>query len=100
MFEIDKKSFGEFISMLRKEKSMTQKDLASRLLVSDKAVSKWETGNSMPDITLLVPLADSFVRHKQSGSKFFLCHGFFFTKHGNKLSKTFFINFKHNHHHL
>lgn len=46
MFEIDKKSFGEFISMLRKEKSMTQKDLASRLLVSDKAVSKWETGVS------------------------------------------------------
>ncbi len=58
MFEINKKSFGEFISMLRKEKSMTQKELASRLLVSDKAVSKWETGNSMPDITLLVPLAD------------------------------------------
>lgn len=58
MFEIDKKSFGEFISMLRKEKSMTQKELASRLLVSDKAVSKWETGNSMPDITLLVPLAE------------------------------------------
>lgn len=58
MFEIDKKSFGEFISMLRKEKSMTQKNLASRLLVSDKAVSKWETGNSMPDITLLVPLAE------------------------------------------
>ena len=40
MFEINKKSFGEFISMLRKEKSMTQKELASRLLVSDKAVSK------------------------------------------------------------
>lgn len=58
MFEINKKSFGEFISMLRKEKSMTQKELASRLLVSDKAVSKWETGNSMPDITLLVPLAE------------------------------------------
>lgn len=44
MFEIDKKSFGEFISILRKEKSMTQKDLACRLFVSDKAVSKWETG--------------------------------------------------------
>lgn len=58
MFEIDKKNFGEFISMLRKEKYMTQKELAARLLVSDKAVSKWETGNSMPDITLLVPLAE------------------------------------------
>lgn len=57
MFEINKKSFGEFISALRKEKSMTQKEVAARLLVSDKAVSKWETGNSMPDITLLVPLS-------------------------------------------
>lgn len=46
MFEIDKKSFGEFIAVLRKEKSMTQKDLAARLIVSDKAVSKWETGVS------------------------------------------------------
>ena len=35
MFEIDKESFGEFLSMLRKEKSMAQKELASRLLVSD-----------------------------------------------------------------
>lgn len=58
MFEIDKKNFGEFISVLRKEKSMTQKDLAARLLVSDKAVSKWETGSNMPDITLLVPLSE------------------------------------------
>ena len=57
MFEIDKNKFGEFISELRKEKSLTQKELAQRLFISDKAVSKWERGLSMPDIALLKPLA-------------------------------------------
>lgn len=58
MFEIDKKAFGIFVAELRKEKGLKQKELAAKLLISDKAVSKWETGLSMPDITLLVPLAD------------------------------------------
>lgn len=58
MFEINKQAFGKFISELRKDKGMTQKELAERLFISDKAVSKWETGMSLPDITLLVPLAD------------------------------------------
>lgn len=58
MYEIDKTKFGAFISELRKEKGMTQKELAVRLYISDKAVSKWETGHSIPDITLLVPLSD------------------------------------------
>ena len=46
MFEIDKKKFGAFLSQLRKEKGYTQKDLAQKLFLSDKAVSKWETGVS------------------------------------------------------
>ena len=46
MYEIDKEAFGTFLSQLRKEKGMTQKDLAERLFVSDKAVSKWERGVS------------------------------------------------------
>lgn len=50
MFEIDKKAFGSFIAELRKEKGMTQKELAEKLFVSDKAVSKWETGGSIPDV--------------------------------------------------
>jgi len=58
MYEIDKVKFGEFISELRKEKGITQKELANRLYISDKAVSKWETGHSVPDITLLTPLAE------------------------------------------
>ena len=60
MFELDRKKFGSFISELRKEKGYTQKDLAQRLLISDKAISKWETGVSFPDTALLLPLADLF----------------------------------------
>lgn len=58
MFEIDKAKFGAFIAELRKEKGITQKELAKQLAISDKAISKWETGNSIPDVTLLVPLAE------------------------------------------
>lgn len=58
MFEIDKQKFGTFVAELRKEKGYTQKDLAQRLFLSDKAVSKWETGISIPDTALLIPLAD------------------------------------------
>ncbi|MBP3611550.1 MAG: helix-turn-helix domain-containing protein [Lachnospiraceae bacterium] len=57
MFEIDKKEFGRFLSELRKEHGMTQRELAEKLFVSDKAVSKWETGGSIPDVALLMPLA-------------------------------------------
>ncbi len=49
---------GKFISELRKEKGLTQKELAEKLNVTDKAVSKWETGRSAPDIALLTPLAE------------------------------------------
>lgn len=58
MFEIDKEKFGALVSELRKEKGYTQKELAQQLYVSDKAVSKWETGNSIPDTSLLIPLAE------------------------------------------
>lgn len=58
MFEIDKQKFGAFVSELRKEKGFTQKEIAQRLFISDKAVSKWETAASIPDTALLIPLAD------------------------------------------
>lgn len=58
MYELDKEKFGAFVAQLRKEKGYTQKELAERLYISNKAVSKWETGASIPDTALLVPLAE------------------------------------------
>lgn len=58
MYEIDKEKFGQFIGQLRREKGMTQKELAEKLYVSDKAVSKWETAMHLPDISMLTPLAE------------------------------------------
>ena len=58
MYEIDNQKFGRFVAALRKEKGYTQKELAEKLFLSDKAISKWERGLSLPDIALLEPLAD------------------------------------------
>ena len=58
MLNIDKQKFGTFVAMLRKEKGITQKELAEQLFISDKAVSKWETAVSVPKIDLLIPLAN------------------------------------------
>lgn len=60
MYQINNEKFGQFLSEIRKEKSMTQKELADQLFVSDKTVSKWERGNSMPNVALLIPIADVF----------------------------------------
>lgn len=51
---------GAMIRELREKRQMTQSDLAGVLKVSDKAISKWETGRGYPDITLLEPIADVF----------------------------------------
>ena len=55
---IDREKFGAFLAQLRKEQGLTQKELAERLFVSDKAVSKWERSQSLPDVALLLPLAE------------------------------------------
>lgn len=54
---MDNKKIGKFIQSLRLELNMTQKDLAEKLYITDKAVSKWETGNSVPDISILEKLS-------------------------------------------
>lgn len=54
---MDNLQFGAFVAQLRKERGMTQKELADALHVTDKAVSKWETGKGFPDMKLLEPLA-------------------------------------------
>ena len=58
MHEINKERFAALLAERRKELNLTQKQLAEKLYVSDKAVSKWETGVSIPDTALLVPLAE------------------------------------------
>lgn len=56
---MDAKKFGTFIATLRKENNMTQVELAQKLQVTDKAVSKWERGLGFPDINTIEPLADA-----------------------------------------
>lgn len=55
---MDRYVTGAVIKKLRESKKMTQEDLAERIHVSGKAVSKWETGAGFPDISLLEPLAE------------------------------------------
>lgn len=57
---MEKNTTGCFLSTLRKARGMTQRELAELLNVSDKAVSRWERDESMPDILLLPILADIF----------------------------------------
>ncbi|MCM1329693.1 MAG: helix-turn-helix domain-containing protein [Ruminococcus sp.] len=50
---------GRFIAQLRKEKGLTQRQLAETLFISDKTVSKWETGKGMPEVSLMMPLCEA-----------------------------------------
>ena len=59
-FIMDNKKFGQFILKLRKEKGWTQLELAEKLNITDKAVSKWERGTGFPDIKMIEPLAEVF----------------------------------------
>ena len=49
---------GKFIAQLRKEKELTQIELANKLGITDRAISKWENGRGMPDLSLLAPLCE------------------------------------------
>ena len=57
---MDKYKFGEFIYQKRKELGLTQDELGYKLGVTNKAVSKWETGDNLPDIMMLKKLAQVF----------------------------------------
>ena len=52
---MDQIKVGKFIAALRKEQGLTQEALGQRLGVTNKTVSRWENGNYMPDIELLIP---------------------------------------------
>ena len=58
--EMDQIKVGTFMKELRKEKGMTQEQAAERLNVSNRTVSRWETGTNMPDISLLLEIADLY----------------------------------------
>ena len=57
---MDQIKIGKFIASMRKEQSMTQRQLADVLNISDKTVSKWECGNGMPEVALMLPAVWAF----------------------------------------
>ena len=57
---MDQIRIGEFLKKLRKEKGLTQEQFADELQVSGRTVSRWETGSNMPDISLLVEIAEFY----------------------------------------
>jgi len=57
---MDQKKVGSFLRELRKEKQLTQEQLAERFGVTSRSVSRWETGSNMPDLSILVELADFY----------------------------------------
>ena len=56
---MDAHKFGAFVAKCRKERNMTQADLALKIQVTDKAVSRWERGIGFPDINTIEPLANA-----------------------------------------
>lgn len=57
---MDQKKIGLFLKELRKEKRLTQGQLAEHLNMSDRTVSRWETGTTLPDLSVLIELADFY----------------------------------------
>ena len=55
---MDARKTGSFIARKRKERKLSQRELAEYLHITDKAISKWERGLSFPDITILLPLSE------------------------------------------
>ncbi|MGN0553576.1 MAG: helix-turn-helix domain-containing protein [Oscillospiraceae bacterium] len=55
---MDQIKIGQFIAQIRKEKGLTQRQLADELLISDRTISKWETGKGLPEVSLMLPLCE------------------------------------------
>ncbi|MFY9421938.1 MAG: helix-turn-helix transcriptional regulator, partial [Bacilli bacterium] len=56
-FIMNPKATGEFICQLRKERKLTQNELAELIQVTDKAISRWEVGDGFPDVSILPKLS-------------------------------------------
>ena len=57
---MNQQKIGTFLKELRNEKNITQEQLAERFCVSRRTVSRWETGNNMPDLDILIEMADYY----------------------------------------
>ena len=57
---MDQKKTGYFLKQLRNEKKLTQEQLAEKFQITSRTVSRWETGSNMPDISMLLELADFY----------------------------------------
>ena len=57
---MNQQKMGEFLKHLRKDKGLTQEQLAEHFYVSSRTVSRWETGSNMPDVEMLIELADFY----------------------------------------
>lgn len=57
---MDQVKTGNFLRTLRKEKGLTQEQLAEKFNVSSRTVSRWETGSNMPDLSILIEIADYY----------------------------------------
>lgn len=69
---MDQKKIGEFIAKCRKDKNLTQAELAEKLGVTEKSISNWETGRNMPDLSLfkdLCAILDITINELMSGEK-------------------------------
>ena len=69
---MNQESIGKFIAKCRKEKNMTQSELAEKLGVTDKSIGNWENGRNMPDLSLFKPLCDELgitINDLMSGEK-------------------------------
>lgn len=55
---MDQIKIGKFIAQMRKEKKLTQRNLADELCISDKTISKWECGKGLPEVSLMLPLCE------------------------------------------
>lgn len=57
---MDQKKIGSFLKELRRKKGITQEQLAERFRVSSRTVSRWENGNNMPDLDILIEMSDYY----------------------------------------
>ena len=102
---MNQEKIGLFIAKCRREKNMTQEDLAEKLGVSNKSISRWENGRTMPDISLFEPLCDALnisinellkgerIENKKLSTKLTIQTLIDYRKYADKKNKKFVIDY-------